>query len=157
MEAGPESAPRHGDWLRPVLGLALVVAVLVVAFLLVDHTSLGHRLFGGSDSSTTSAAPPAPRATALTPSAVNSFDPEGTGPPGENDAELPLAIDDNPATAWSTEGYDDRLFGHLKQGVGISLSAGPSLTVGLAAGHLAHRRTGPPPSTSRTRPPPPPS
>jgi eukaryotic-like serine/threonine-protein kinase len=124
MDPGPEPPPRHGVWLRPVLGVALVVTALVVAFLLVDHTSLGHRLFGGSDQPTATSSPAtsAPAATVLTPTGVNSFDPEGSGTPGENDGQLPLAVDGNPATGWSTESYSDRHFGNLKQGVGISLT-----------------------------------
>ncbi len=58
----------------------------------------------------------------LTPIGVNSFDPEGSGTPGENDGQLPLAVDGNPATGWSTESYNDRHFGNLKPGVGISLT-----------------------------------
>ena len=124
MDPGPEPPPRHGIWLRPVLGVTLVVAVLVVAFLLVDHTSVGRQLFGGSDKPTTSAAPPSSATTSrvLTPVADHSFDPEGSGTPGENDSQLPLAIDGNPTTGWSTESYNDRHFGNLKQGVGISIS-----------------------------------
>ena len=124
MDPGPEPPPRHGVWLRPVLGVALVVAVLVVAFLLVDRTSLGHRLFGGSDQATTTSAPPTSvvGTKVLTPTGVASFDPEGSGTPGENDGQLPLAVDGNAATGWSTESYSDRHFGNLKHGVGISLT-----------------------------------
>ena len=94
----------------------------MVAFLLVDRTSLGHRLFGGSDQPTTTSAPPTSAAGAkvLTPTSVDSFDPKGSGTPGENDGQLPLAVDGNPATGWSTESYSDRHFGNLKHGVGIS-------------------------------------
>ena len=124
MDPGPEPPPRHGVWLRPVLGVALVVTVLVVAFLLVDRTSLGHQLFGGSGQPTTTSAPPTSAAGAklLVPTSVNSFDPEGSGTPGENDGQLPLAVDGNPATGWSTESYSDRHFGNLKHGLGISLT-----------------------------------
>jgi hypothetical protein len=34
-----------------------------------------------------------------------AFDPFGTGTPGENNSLLPLALDDDPETAWRTEGY----------------------------------------------------
>jgi eukaryotic-like serine/threonine-protein kinase len=123
MDPGPEPAPRHGVWLRPMLGIALVVAVLLVAFLLVDRTSLGHRLFGDSPSPTSSApAASAQTSQLLTAVADGSFDPEGSGTPGENDAQLPLAVDGNAATSWSTESYADRHFGNLKKGVGIWLT-----------------------------------
>lgn len=51
---------------------------------------------------------------------ARAFDPEGTGPPGENDATAPLAVDGDTGTAWSTEGYDARTFG-VKRGVGLVL------------------------------------
>jgi eukaryotic-like serine/threonine-protein kinase len=130
MDPGPEPPPRHGVWLRPVLAIVLVVTALVVAFLLVDRTSLGHRLFGDDAATTTSAPATVPAAAALTPSSVNSFDPEGSGTPGENDSQLPLAIDGNPATGWSTESYSDRHFGNLKGGVGISLSLAQASRLG---------------------------
>jgi hypothetical protein len=52
--------------------------------------------------------------------AVGPYDP----PPGdgtENDAEVPNAVDGNPATSWSTEHYTS---GFFKHGVGIVLDAG---------------------------------
>ena len=122
MDPGPEPPPRHGVWLRPVLGIALVATALVVAFLLVDRTSLGHRLFGDPSPTTTAASTSSVPSSLLTPSAVSSFDPQGSGTPGENDAQLPLATDGDPSTGWSTESYADQHFGNLKQGVGLSLT-----------------------------------
>jgi putative peptidoglycan lipid II flippase len=49
---------------------------------------------------------------------VTAFDPQGTGQPGENNAQVALTSDDNPATAWHTEGYNARDFG-TKTGVGL--------------------------------------
>jgi serine/threonine-protein kinase len=49
---------------------------------------------------------------------ATSFDPEGTGTPGENESKVGLAIDNDPATAWTTESYFQRNFGG-KSGVGL--------------------------------------
>ena len=68
--------------------------------------------------------PPAPGTTrggALTVVKATAFDP----PPGdgqEDDTRLPLLIDGNPATVWSTEVYTTHDFGHLKKGVGVYLT-----------------------------------
>jgi serine/threonine protein kinase len=59
--------------------------------------------------------------------AVTAYDPYGTGPPGENNRDAPLASDGNPASAWSTENYHDGTLN--KQGVGLVLDAGKDATV----------------------------
>lgn len=51
---------------------------------------------------------------------ISSFDPQGSGVPGENDDRLGLAIDGQPSTQWSTEGYLARNLGG-KTGVGVVL------------------------------------
>ena len=126
LRRAPEPAdadvPMHGPWLRPVLATALVVTALVVAFLLFDHTDLGRQVFGeashaGATGSSTPTASTTPHI-----SSIASFDPDGTGTPGENDAALSLAIDGQPATGWKTESYNDRRFGNLKPGVGLILT-----------------------------------
>jgi putative peptidoglycan lipid II flippase len=120
----------HGPWLRPVLATTLVVTALVVAFLLFDHTDLGRQIFGQS-SHAGATGPSTPDATSPPHIAsVASFDPDGSGTPGENDAALPLAIDGNPATGWKTESYNDRHFGNLKPGVGLILTLTEATEVG---------------------------
>jgi serine/threonine-protein kinase len=52
--------------------------------------------------------------------AVAAYDPLGDG--SENDGEVALATDGDPATYWSTEGYDD--FVATKEGVGLVLDTG---------------------------------
>jgi serine/threonine-protein kinase len=128
---GSEPVPVHGPWVRPVLAAALVVTALVVAFLLFDHTDVGRRLFGGS--SHAGAAGPstsAPAAGSPTIASVASFDPDGTGPPGENDGALPLLTDGRTDTGWTTESYQDRHFGNLKSGVGLVIALTQPSTVG---------------------------
>lgn len=71
----------------------------------------------------------AARAPALPDVTAAAFDPQGD-PPSENDEDAPLATDGDPATAWSTQGYDDQLgpLG-LKSGVGLLLDLGGDTTV----------------------------
>ena len=141
-----------------MLGIVLVVAALVVAFLLVDHTALGHQLFGDvAVAHQPRRPPPRPdldgryvqrRSPASTPRAA--------APRARTTRQLPLAIDGNPATGWSTESYNDRHFGNLKPGSasGLTLAQAAKLaqlevtspTQGWAAvGLRVRRRPGPRP------------
>ena len=126
--------PVHGPWVRPVLAAALVVTALVVAFLLFDHTDLGRQLFGRADHAGASGpSTSAPASAHPTIESVRSFDPDGTGTPGENDAALPLLTDGRVDTGWTTESYQDRHFGNLKSGVGLVLVLAQPSTVGQLA------------------------
>jgi len=60
---------------------------------------------------------------------ARSFDPGGRGEAGENDADLPLAIDGKPSTGWATDSYNDRRFG-FKDGVGIIVVLDQSTDLG---------------------------
>ena len=52
------------------------------------------------------------------------FDPFGDGEP-ENDDDVPLSFDGDPATAWSTLSYrGSPAFGNLKPGVGVLYDLG---------------------------------
>lgn len=53
--------------------------------------------------------------------AVEAFDPEGSGTPGENNRLVAASHDGDPATAWRTEGYLRQDFG-TKRGVGLAIS-----------------------------------
>jgi serine/threonine protein kinase len=115
--------PRsHAAWLRPLLATAFVLGALTLAVLLISRTDAGQGLFDWARNSTTDSssapAPNAPSTKVLTIESVQSFDPEGRGEAGENDAQLNLAIDGNPSTGWVTDSYDQRTFG-FKPGVGI--------------------------------------
>jgi len=48
---------------------------------------------------------------------MRSYDPKGDGG-GENEAQIPLLTDNNPATSWTTVCYQSKYFGS-KGGVGI--------------------------------------
>jgi O-antigen/teichoic acid export membrane protein len=64
----------------------------------------------------------------LKPASAVSFDPYGNGQ-GENNQLAALAIDGNPATAWSTEWYPSPSFGGLKPGTGLLLDMGRTVTI----------------------------
>jgi hypothetical protein len=76
------------------------------------------------------AAPSADPGAPLTVASGRVFDPFGDGEP-ENDDDVPLALDGDPATAWSTLSYRGSPgFGNLKPGVGLVLDLGSAQPVG---------------------------
>jgi hypothetical protein len=59
---------------------------------------------------------------------ATGFDPEGDG--NEKNSQAPRVYDGNPATAWSSEGYNSAAFGGLpKKGVGVLLDLGQPTSV----------------------------
>jgi len=73
---------------------------------------------------------PAAAGAELTVQSPEIFDPEGDGEP-ENDRDVPLTVDGNAATTWSTLNYrGSPAFGNLKPGVGIVYDLGSSQQVG---------------------------
>jgi len=59
---------------------------------------------------------------------ANGLDPQGDGK--EKDSQAARVYDDNPATAWTSEGYNSADFGGLKKGVGVLLDLGQPTSVG---------------------------
>lgn len=116
-----------------VIGLPLLAVALVVAL----AWWIGNALLSvsgdidGPVGSTPPASAPAdgaagrPTAGAAVPIVSAAvFDPGGDGEP-ENDQQVPLAYDEDPATAWSTLEYrGSPAFGNLKDGVGLLLDLG---------------------------------
>lgn len=106
-------------WLVPALGILMIGAALVVAGLLVRQ-STDPRV---TPPSTLAPLPDGPQF-----AAVATYDPSGTGQPGENDDLAPSVIDGDPNTVWRTEQYDVPNFFDGKDGVGLVLSlAGPAV------------------------------
>lgn len=105
--------------LAPVIAL-IAAAVAVVIFLprLFDG---GAARRGGGDGRGGGGSP-----AAIAVREVRDFDPHGGG---EHPEEVPLAIDDDPNTAWSTENYTSPLQA-LKPGVGLLFDLGDSVAVG---------------------------
>jgi hypothetical protein len=103
-------------WVRPTLAAVFVVLALALAGILIGGTSTGRQLFSWADRSTSTSTIDGAGAAGADPTnlhiqSVSSFDPGGAGTPGENDDQLPLAIDGNAATSWHTESYNQRRFG----------------------------------------------
>jgi serine/threonine-protein kinase len=105
------AAPARRRW-RTLAVTGLVVTAMAVTGLLLWDSDRGNDVREVVDELTG-----APEPLAAT---ARAYDPEGTGPPGENDATAPLAVDGDVGTAWVTEGYDARTFG-VKRGVGLVL------------------------------------
>ncbi|HEU5212742.1 MAG TPA: protein kinase [Gaiellaceae bacterium] len=113
--------PRRGRRALRVLvvslvAIALVVAAAIGAYVLTKGASNATGIGDGG------AAPAKP----VELTGVTAYDPDGTGPPGEHNADAPKATDGNEATYWQTESYRDGL---NKPGVGVVLDAGSARKV----------------------------
>ncbi len=135
-------------WIVPTVLIVAIAVALAVAGALIGTTDVGRsavtraREAVGLEEATpapgardTSEAPVEAEATddpATEPRivAVTTFDPEGTGVPGENDADVALTVDGDTATSWTTEGYDSRDLGGLKAGVGVVIELDQAVTIG---------------------------
>jgi serine/threonine-protein kinase len=108
-------APRRPRRRAVPAALALLIgAAVIVTAVLVYGGGGGSGSRGPGGSSTDAVA-----TGGVTIKSAAAFDPFGDG--GENDADIGAVLDDNPDTAWQTEGYNDRRFG-TKPGVGIVLT-----------------------------------
>jgi serine/threonine-protein kinase len=121
-----DSVPAHRRRLgrrRRISGPGIALAVVLLA-LIAAGIVFGTRIDLGGNSGS---GPSGTTEVRLPSDAASEFDP----PPGdqrETGTER-LAIDSNPTgTAWSTEHYDTPDFGGLKDGVGLSIDAGGSVT-----------------------------
>jgi serine/threonine protein kinase len=112
-------------------GLLVLVAVVIAFNLGRGKTPLGttpqHTSQGPSHPPSSSGSSPASPIPGLT---ARDFDPQGSDH-SENAGEAPLAVDGNPATAWTTLRYDQQFGpGGLKTGVGLVIDLGASHSVG---------------------------
>jgi len=106
----PKAARRRHSWAWPVvLVLVALIAVGAVSAYLIFRGSIGTTANSGG---------------AVTLRGTTAYDPFGTGPPGENNAQAGLATDGNETTYWPTERYYDEQLG--KPGVGLVLQANGS-------------------------------
>jgi tRNA A-37 threonylcarbamoyl transferase component Bud32 len=110
---GTETAP--GTRPRPRRSRLYIVVPLILA--LAATATAGALLLGGGGGKGTSNASGA----VVSIAAVNDFDPAGNDQ-AENPNLVSRVIDSDPATAWSTQSYNSRLFGGLKPGVGLIVS-----------------------------------
>ncbi|MFV0315537.1 MAG: protein kinase domain-containing protein [Microthrixaceae bacterium] len=122
----PEVEPVEGGfgrserrWLVPALAILMIGVALVVAGALVRQNT-DNRV---TPPSTTA---PSPDASAI--AGVGTFDPAGSGEPGENDELVDAVIDGDPASSWRTETYETPTFFPGKDGVGLVIAlSGTSL------------------------------
>ena len=117
------------NWLRLAMVvaacLALLVAVAVAFNLGRGRTPLGAEREEPTRSPSLTT-PPEPTASPLPDVVAGAFDPLSTDGT-ENDADVPLAVDGDPATSWTTSTYRDQLgpvLPALKSGVGLYLDLG---------------------------------
>lgn len=103
---------------RSIIGSVILAALLAGPFVLIVVLALAPR--GGHAVPTPTRIEPA--VAVLPIAAATPYDPFGDNNQ-ENNAQAPRAIDGNPATAWSTESYNEQTFG-TKPGVGMILSLG---------------------------------
>ncbi len=110
-----------------LLAMAFVVGLVLWVTMGTDGGSpsgdVGTTAAGGQPGTEPSTAAPITGGSILS---VRSFDPEGDDGT-ENEAQVGLAIDGNPATAWSTVCYGDRYLGG-KRGVGLIADLGADRT-----------------------------
>ncbi|MBS1836110.1 MAG: hypothetical protein JST64_00275, partial [Actinobacteria bacterium] len=96
-------------WLMPAFVILLfAVAVIVAGMLLRDSRA-------PTTTTTTTTIPPGRIAVRTT----TSYDPQGSGTPGENESLAGRATDGDERTAWRTESYDQADFFGPKHGVGL--------------------------------------
>ena len=105
----------------PILALVALVAVTVAvaAFLAKEGVDRTQR---GTGQGTVKPAP-GTRVVSVKRTSATDFDPLGSD--GEHGDETPLAVDKDPGTSWSTEGYRGGNLG--KDGVGIYVDADPGV------------------------------
>jgi serine/threonine-protein kinase len=120
VSAPARTEPWFRSWMLVPLVL-LVVAGLALSgyFLFEDLRGAGGGVGAGEED--------LPNVQPVEVRAVDDYDP--LGDEEEHEGELPAAIDGDPATAWSTEGYSNAAFGNAKTGVGIVFDLGTSTEV----------------------------
>jgi hypothetical protein len=132
--SSPSTAPSTGGTLWRWLGLLLVISLFSLGAVLIAW-----QVWQSNDRAV-SAPAPAPTTVTATPTETPetsgplpirkavAFDPSGDAT--ENDADAALAIDGDPATAWTTVSYASRDLGGLKPGVGLALRVARDESVG---------------------------
>jgi serine/threonine-protein kinase len=109
--------PRRGmPWRGIAIGIIVIALIAAGVFFGSKHIHFG----GGGSTGAGSAQ------IQLSSDAAAEFDPEGDG---RETGTQRLAIDSNPTgTAWASEHYDTQDFGGLKDGVGLTIDAGHTIT-----------------------------
>jgi eukaryotic-like serine/threonine-protein kinase len=120
LDSVPKAQRRLRRRRRPWIGIAMgIIGIALIAAAII---------FGGDNLDLGGDTPSAGGASEvrLSSDAASEFDPEGDD--SETGTER-QAVDSNPTgTAWSSEHYDSPEFGGLKDGVGLAIDAGQSVT-----------------------------
>jgi serine/threonine-protein kinase len=117
-----ESRPHRARTARSRAPIYMIVALVAVAAIVAGVLGLS-----GSKGKSPAAAGVGGTPVAL--AGVTGYDPQGTGPPGEDNKDAPEATDGKLSTYWSTEQYTTPQFGNLKTGVGLLLDAGHAVSL----------------------------
>lgn len=132
---GATSGESQQSFFRAWMLVPLLVVVLGAAAIAAGLI-LGRLEFGGplgiqpaEEGGGRPAPTDAPAGAALPFADVSDFDPFGTGIPGENPDQVPLAHDGDPGTFWRTEDYRTLDLGGLKPGLGLLFDLGSPRTV----------------------------
>lgn len=115
------SNPRRGL----LVGLAALVAVIAILFFAMDDDGENELVDRGREEQEEPGDGGSGAATLMV-EAAEDFDPHADG--AEHTDEVPLAVDGDPGTAWSSETYQDAL-SLVKPGVGLVFDLGSSQSV----------------------------
>ena len=151
LPASTAQAPSHNQSKLVVIIVATFVTLsLIVGYFGLQSIGQGVKQPGAAPRGTVTvnapsvtAGPSAPDATQAGPPggqpiailSATGFDPQGDRT--ENNAQAARVYDGNPATSWSSEGYNSPAFGGLKKGVGVLLDLGQPTSVNQVAIDLA--------------------
>jgi tRNA A-37 threonylcarbamoyl transferase component Bud32 len=120
----PSFRQTERSWLIPTALVVLIALALGIAGLLLGRSGAGtlfdgvRDVIGGGHTGS---------ATAIEITGAAAFDPAGDGK--ENNDSVDNVRDNDPATSWRTEGYNDRDITRLKPGVGIVLTLGAAASL----------------------------
>jgi cytoskeletal protein RodZ len=155
----PPRRKRGPSWMWPGAVVVLLIVIGVTAYQLASSAPGSPRPVSAAHAATTrpessAARPartpsPAPRparsrpspaaapVTELTPASAVAFGPAGTAD-GDNPQNGSLALSGDPATPWHTDWYATARFGNLKDGTGLLLDLGRTVTITGAAIRLGN-------------------
>jgi serine/threonine protein kinase len=135
---------RLWRWLPRLTALAVIVAIGVASYGIGRKVGELPRKDGALDALTQPSPTPVVAGTktaridlSAKPVVVRDFDPEGRDG-SEQPGTVPNAFDNDPTTAWMTDGYGSPAFGGLKKGVGLLVDLGaPTRLASVQVGLLA--------------------
>jgi hypothetical protein len=137
LRFAPSASPEPGrNNNKIIFGVATLAVIAIIGLVFgiraitssgkptPSHTTQANAGNTPSDTTTGSAAAPAPAPTkiALTADMVRIVDPPDGSRSQQGDAAY--TVDNDPDTSWQTQGYNSANFGHLKKGMGVLINLG---------------------------------